>query len=290
MNINNKSVYDLEYALFEGHSLHLDLHIPETGTGPYPLVVWLFGGGWFRGNRRGRPIVRLIDDNLYKYGFAIAAVDYRLSGEAKFPAQIEDCKTAIRFLRKNAHKYALNANQIGVWGFSAGAHLAALLGLTASTNQFDLGEKPEISSQVQAVCAFAVTSDFRKLNSENSYEDPNDPDSAIARLFGGPMREKMDLATQASPLTYISKDAPPFLLLHGERDRIVPIEQSEILNNALNQMGVESTLYIIPDGDHGMAGLSQAETEHILERTKQFFQKHLKGDETVGVSPNNACT
>lgn len=276
MNDQNRIFCDLEYTSVEGRSLYLDLHLPETGTLPYPVVVWLFGGGWNRGNRRARPIVRLIDDNLYQQGFAIAAIDYRLSTEARFPAQIEDCKAAIRFLRKNASAFGLDANQIGVWGFSAGAHLATLLGLTEATDQFDVGDNLETSSQVQAVCVFAVTSDFRQLNSENSYEDPNDPDSAVAQLFGGPIRENMDLAIQASPIIYVSQGAPPFLILHGNKDEIVPVEQSEILHNALNQVGVESTLYIIPDGDHGMAGLSQAETENILEITNLFFQKQLK--------------
>ncbi|MBI5354213.1 MAG: alpha/beta hydrolase [Chloroflexi bacterium] len=275
METENKNIYDLEFARIGDRSLLLDLHIPENGVPPYPVIVWLFGGGWFRGDRRGRPVVRLVDDNLHRHGYAIAAIDYRLSGEAKFPAQIEDCKAAIRFLRKHAESFKLDANKIGVWGFSAGAHLAALLGLTGSTNQFDIGDNLAISSQVQAVCAFAVTSDFRQLNSENSYDDPHDPGSAIAQLFGGPIQEKMDLVIRANPVTYSSQYAPPFLLIHGDKDGVVPCEQSKILHNELIKAGVDSTLYIIPDGDHGMAGLDQTEVDHILNITKDFFQKHL---------------
>ena len=276
MKTENKNLYDLEYACVGNHSLLLDLQIPENGVPPYPVIVWLFGGGWNRGDRRGRPVVRLVDDNLYQHGYAIAAIDYRLSGEAKFPAQLEDCKAAIRFLRKHAESFELDANQIGVWGFSAGAHLAALLGLTGSTKQFDVGDNLEISSQVQAVCAFAVTSDFRRVNAENSCDDPNDPSSATAQLFGGRIQEKMDLVIRANPVTYMSQHAPPFLLIHGEKDGLVSCEQSKLLHDALTEAGVESTLYIIPNGDHGMAGLDQTEVQHILNITEGFFQKHLR--------------
>lgn len=275
MSTKNENLYDIEYACIGEHPLLLDLHIPVNGAPPYPVVVWLFGGGWSRGDRRGRPVVRLVDDNLYEHGYAIAAIDYRLSGEAKFPAQLEDCKAAIRFLRKHAESFKLDANRIGVWGFSAGAHLAALLGLTGLTRQFDVGDNLEISSQVQAVCAFAVTSDFRQVK-KNSYEDPNDPNSATAQLFGGLIQEKMELVIQANPVTYISPHAPPFLLIHGEKDGLVSCEQSKLLHDALDKAGVESTLYIIPDGDHGMAGLDQREVEHILNITERFFQKHLR--------------
>jgi acetyl esterase/lipase len=276
MRTKNENLDEIEYACIGEHPLLLDLHIPVNGAPPYPVVVWLFGGGWNRGDRRGRPVVRLVDDNLYQHGYAIAAIDYRLSGEAKFPAQLEDCKAAIRFLRKHAESFELDANQIGVWGFSAGAHLAALLGLTSSTKQFDVGDNLEISSQVQAVCAFAVTSDFRQLNSENSYEDPNNPSSAVAQLFGGPVEEKMELVIRANPVTYVSQYSPPFLIIHGEKDGVVPFEQSKMLHNALNKTGAESTLYIIPNGDHGMAGLDQTEVQHILNITEGFFQKHLR--------------
>lgn len=275
MKTENKNLYDIEYACIGEHSLQLDLHIPETGAPPYPVVVWLFGGGWNRGDRKARPVVRLVDDNLYQHGYAIAAIDYRLSGEAKFPAQLEDCKAAIRFLRKHAKSFQIDANRIGVWGFSAGAHLAALLGLTGSINQFEVGDNLEISSQVQAVCAFAVTSDFRQVNSQNTCDDPNDPNSATAQLFGGPIQEKLELVTQANPVTYISPQVPPFLLIHGEKDGLIAWEQSKLLHEALGKAGVESTLYIIPNGDHGMAGLNQAEVEYILNITESFFQKHL---------------
>lgn len=275
MRTQNENLNDIEYACIGERSLLLDLHVPVNSAPPYPVVVWLFGGGWNRGDRRARPVVRLVDDNLYQHGYAIAAIDYRLSGEAKFPAQLEDCKAAIRFLRKHAESFQLDANRIGVWGFSAGAHLAALVGLTALTKQFEVGDNLEISSQVQAVCAFAVTSDFRQVNAENTCDDPNDPGSATAQLFGGRIQEKMDLVIQASPVTYISPQAPPFLLIHGEKDGLVACEQSKLLHDALDQAGVESTLYIIPNGDHGMAGLGQAETEHILKITESFFQRHL---------------
>jgi acetyl esterase/lipase len=277
MGTVDKNLLDIEYTRVGEHPLLLDLHIPANGTQPYPVVVWLFGGGWTRGDRQARPIVRLVDDNLYQHGYAIAAIDYRLSGEVQFPAQVEDCKTAIRFLRKHAEPFELDANRIGVWGFSSGAHLAALVGLTGLTKQFDVGDNLEISSQVQAVCAFAVTSDFRQVNSANSYEDPNDPNSAIAQLFGGPIQEKMELVIQAAPVTYVSPRTPPFLLIHGEKDGVVSCEQSRLLHEALTKAGVESILYIIPDGDHGMAGLDQAKVEHILNITEEFFQKHLRG-------------
>ncbi len=273
MSSDDNGLDNIEYARVGDHPLLLDLHIPVDGAPPYPVIVWLFGGGWNRGDRRGRPAVRLVDDNLYQHGYAIAAIDYRLSGEAKFPAQLEDCKAAIRFLRKHAESLQLDANRIGVWGFSAGAHLAALVGLTGSTKQFDVGNNQEIASQVQAVCAFAVTSDFRQVSSENTCDDPNEPNSATAQLFGGTIQDKLELAIQASPVTYITQHAPPFLLIHGEKDGLVSCEQSRLLHDALTKAGVESTLYIIPGGDHGMAGLNPVEVEHILQMAGSFFQK-----------------
>lgn len=269
-------VVDLEFARIGQRSLLLDLDFPKHASPPFPVIVWLFGGGWMSGSRQARPVVRLVDDNLLKQGYVIAAVDYRLSDEAIFPAQIEDCKAAIRWLRANAASYDLDPSRIGVWGFSAGAHLAALLGTTGTISDFDgVGANLEYASKVQAVCTFAVTSDFLQMRGLAGYSDPDDPASTVSRLFGGLVKEKRELAARANPITYITSECPPFLIIHGEKDEVVSLNQSELLDEALKQLGIEASLYVIPEGDHGMKGLSEIETTKIVNMVADFFNRHL---------------
>lgn len=265
--MTGQSILNIPFKTIQDATLHLDLLYPDNRATPYPVIIYLHGGGWVWGSRHGRPVVRLVDDYLRDNGFVIVPIDYRLSGVATYPAQLEDCQAAVRWLRANAEQYRLSPERIGVWGFSSGAQLGALLGLIdAGTDSIENGE---FSSTVQAVCAFAVTSDFLSLDTVTDEEHP------VAKLFGGLPVKQTGLAKHASPINHVGTNAAAFYLIHGDKDSVVPVQQSEILHEALEQAGVNSTLHVIPGGDHGMAGLDDATIQHILDNALTFFQKHL---------------
>src|SRR5207249_5627144 len=189
---------------------------------------------------------------------------------------IEDCKAAIRWLRANASKYNLDPDRIGVWGFSAGAHLAALLGTSGGVKELEgTGDNMSYSSRVQAVCVVSGVEDLLQL-----YRDATGPlgaemnpeiKPALEALIGGPIEENKTKAIAASPITYVSKDDPPFLIIHGEKDFGVPASQGELLAAALKAAGVETTLEITPRG-HSV-GLG---SPTLLPIVKAFFDKYLK--------------
>ena len=202
-------------------------------------------------------------------GYAVASINYRFSQHALFPAQIEDCKAAIRWLRANAKKYGFDANHVGVWGASAGGHLVALLGTTASVMElYGNGGNMDQSSRVQCVVDWFGPTDFTKIG--GGQDNPNSP---MARLVGGPVRDRQELAAKANPITYVNKDSAPFLIMHGEEDKLVPMNQSELLDAALRKAGVESTLVRVPKNGHGGPGFTTPEN---WMRIKDFFDKHLK--------------
>lgn len=254
---------DLEY-IPGGHARNkLDLYLPAKADRPLPVIVWIHGGGWTVGSKENCPAVQFVGK-----GYAVASINYRFSQHALFPAQIEDCKAAIRWLRANAKKYSLDAAHIGVWGSSAGGHLVALLGASGDVKELEgQGGNLDQSSRVQCVVDFFGPTDFTKVA---IWHDK--PDTHIAHLFGGPVREKKELAAKANPITYVSKTAAPFLIMHGEEDNLVPMNQSELLDAALRNAGVESTLVRIPAIGHGGPGFTSAENRKKIE---EFFAKHL---------------
>jgi acetyl esterase/lipase len=256
---------DLEYVP-GGHARNkLDLYLPaKTGHG-LPVIVWIHGGGWAWGDKADDfPAISFVNK-----GFAVASINYRFTHHAIFPAQIEDCKAAIRWLRANAKKYSLDPNHIGVWGASAGGHLVSLLGTSGGVKELEgKGGNLDQSSRVQCVVDFFGPSDFTKMG---GWQDK--PDSPMAHLVGGPVRDKKEAAARANPITYISKDAPPFLIVHGDKDPAVPMIQSELLDEALRKAGVESTLIRVVGGAHGGPGFINAENRKKIEA---FFEKHLK--------------
>lgn len=267
------------YATVGARTIHLDLQLPTSTQAPFPVIVWLFGGGWAQGRKDDRPLVRLIDDYLLTQGYVIASVEYRLSHEAQFPAQLEDCKAAIRWLRAHAQQHNLDTEAIGAWGFSSGGHLAALLGTTGRSGAFDdVGLYSGYSSAVQAVCTFAAPTDLLQMNAMAGHEWHDAPDSFESRLLGGPLQERADRAAQANPVTYLVGDhhTPPFLILHGDRDSYVPVTQAMILYDALRRAQLEVTLYRIPGGDHGLRGLSEAEIVKVVAMVGDFFDTHLR--------------
>jgi acetyl esterase/lipase len=204
-------------------------------------------------------------------GYAVAQVGYSLSQEAKFPAQIHDCKAAVRWLRANAAKYNLDPNKFVAWGGSAGGHLVALLGTSGGVaelegNDNDLRE----SSRVQAVVDWFGLTDFLHIGDAKSDLQHNAPDSPESKLIGGALLENKDKAAKASPITYVSKDAPPFLIMHGDHDRTVPFNQSELLYTALKEAGVDATLVPMKGAGHGFGG------PEAIAPVRGFLERCLK--------------
>jgi acetyl esterase/lipase len=257
-------VRDVEFGTGGDRTLRMHILRPKKAPEqPMPVVVWIHGGGWQGGNKDSG-IGRLA--SYAERGYFCASVEYRLSQEAIFPAQIEDCKCAIRFLRAKAKQFNLDPDRIGVWGSSAGGHLVALLGTSGYVKELEgKGGWPDFSSKVQAVCDFCGPSDLVKIvgNSEGAQ-------GPVGKLLGGPVPEKKELGTLASPITHVSKNAPPFLIVHGDEDKVVPLNQAEILAEALKKAGVPVTLHVAKGQGHGLGG---PEVERVV---REFFDKTLK--------------
>jgi len=258
---NVELLRDVVYG--KGGDRPLKMHIlrPKTpGSAPMPVVVWIHGGAWMAGNKDEG--IRLLP-RFVQRGYFCASIEYRFSQEALFPAQIEDCKCAIRFLRSKAKEYNLDPQRIGVWGASAGGHLVALLGTSASVKELEgKGGSQDYSSRVQAVCDYFGPADFPR------WGDKSHP--AVLKLLGGPVAEQKQKAALASPVTHIGKDLPPFLIMHGDQDKVVPLDQSEALHEALKKAGADVTLHVVKGAGHGFGG---PEINKIVD---DFFDKHLK--------------
>jgi acetyl esterase/lipase len=264
---------DLHYVE-NGHERQtLDLYIPSETKGPLPLIVWVHGGAWRSGSKEQ---CQPFNQGYLIKGYAIASINYRFSQHAIFPAQLEDCKAAIRWLRAHAKDYNLNPDRFAAYGGSAGGHLVALLGTTGDIKTFDVGANLDISSKVQAVCDYYGPSDF-------SYDENtalpefikrlNDPQDAVPQLIGGPVKENRDAARKASPVTYVkTQPLPPFLIVHGDKDPVVPITQSERLFNVLREAKGNVHLHCIKGAGHGN-GCFSAE---IDSRVLAFFDYWLK--------------
>ncbi len=266
-----KVLRDLRY-IADGHEQNrLDLYLPEKATGRLPVIVWIHGGAWW-GSDKGEDFPAL---PLAAKGYAVASINYRLSQHALFPAQIEDCKAAIRWLRANAAQYHLDPSRVGVWGSSAGGHLVALLGTTGGLKDFDgKGGNLDQSSRVQCVVDWCGPTEFMTIG-----KLADKPGTPVAKLIGGPVQDNQEKARRASPVTYVSKDSAPFLILHGDRDDTVPLQQSELLARALKKAGVEVHLEIIKGNGHGGPGFVDAERRKL---TEDFFAKHLGGGRAAG--------
>lgn len=253
-----------------GHERHvLDLYLPDRSDAKPALVVYIHGGGWRQGSKDKTPLAPILEA-----GFAAASINYRLSQHATFPAQIYDCKAAIRFLRSKADEYGYNADKIGVWGGSAGGHLVALLGTSAGVEavEGDLGVTG-VSSRVQAVCDYFGPTDLLKMNAQSGPDsaiDHDAPNSPESQMLGGTLQEIPDVANAASPKTYVTSDDPPFYILHGDQDRLVPLAQSETFHERLTAAGVDSTLLVVKGAGHG-----PFPDPTIFPTVVDFFQRTL---------------
>ena len=244
------------------------LHIlrPETlPLGPMPVLVGIHGGGW-AGGTKDWCLETLL--HFAARGYFCAAVGHRFLKDALFPSMIHDCKCAVRYLRAHAQEYYLDPARVGVWGFSSGGHLAALLGTSAGSAELEGTEGwPEQSSAAQAVCDwFGPAGHAGRLEAGEGLE-------WYGELLGAPPRERPDLMAAFDPVTHITPDAPPFLIMHGDKDEMVPLLDSDSLYSTLSSAGVEATLVVVGGAGHGLV---RYDTHSLM---LSFFDKHLKAQE-----------
>ena len=239
------------FAAPQGQKLRMDLYVPRSEK-PVPVVIWIFGGSWKFGSKSFHVNVR----ELTRYGIAVAAIEYRLSGTAKYPAQLDDCRSALAWLVENGERFGIDPRKIGVSGESAGGHLAALLGTIEGT------------PRIRAVFAMYPPTDLVILGRQ--YANPFEPTN-IDRLLGGPIEEKLREAAEASPVNQVSRTSPPFLLIHGARDELVPIDQSVRLQQKLKSAGVPARLIVVPNKEHWFF-LTRKQVREVAE----FFLTHFE--------------
>lgn len=260
---------DVEFGRGGERVLKMNLLLPKARSGPAPCLLFLHGGAWLMGDRNtefARPEMFRALCSLVVQGFVCALGEYRLSHEALFPAQVQDCKCAVRFLRAHAEAYGIDAARVATWGASAGAHLAALLGTSGGVAELEGdGGWAGFSSRVQAVVTWFAPTDFTRMGGTH-----DDPDSPEARLIGGPVQQNREKAARASPITYITAECPPFFIAHGAEDAVVPASQSELLHAALRKAGVESDLCIVPGKGHEYLG------DEAAARTQAFLEGNLR--------------
>jgi acetyl esterase/lipase len=264
---------DVVYGKVGDVELKLDIYHPrKAGDAPLPLAVYVHGGAWQHGDKAGGAGLREIPE-LLKRGYLVSSINYRLAPEFKFPAQIEDAKCAIRFLRANAKKYNFDPNRIGVWGGSAGGHLVALLGTADESAGFDTsGGCPNVSSRVQAVVDMFGPADLM-LGRVGGRVSPIAENVFAAKSGDDPVLKR------GSPVTYVSKDDPPFLILHGDQDQVVPLPQGVRMHEVLKAGGVPSTLVVVTNAGHGFVpanGQTNPSREAITRIIADFFDKNLR--------------
>jgi len=268
---------DLAYVPDGDEAQRLDLYLPEQAPEKtLPLIVHIHGGGWMGGSKFPCPVVGMV-----ARGYVVASVEYRFSQKAKFPAQIQDCQAAIRWLRANAAKYHLNPEKIGVVGGSAGGHLSALVGTAGGTGTFvPIGGNEVQSDRVQAVCDIYGPADFTTVvkqaegdaNVKNIFEF-NSPKDPYSSLIGVPLETEAK-SKAVSPVTYLSADDPPVLILHGTHDALVPYAQSVQFAEGLKSYGVPVWLQTLPGAGHGGPVFGKPQ---VIELMQNFFDKNLKG-------------
>ncbi|WP_459555254.1 alpha/beta hydrolase fold domain-containing protein [Lacunimicrobium album] len=271
-NLNIDVQFDQAYAGNNNPRQALDIYLPKSRKSekPIPVVVYIHGGAWISGDKlavANRPI--LVASTGQYAGISVA---YRLSNEAKWPAQIHDCKAAIRWVRGNAEKLGLDADHIAVWGTSAGGHLVSMLGTSGGVESLegDLGPYTDKSSRVTCVIDECGPTDFELAL---TYKDgkPQEEDVAVVGLLGGKLADHVDLTKSSSPVTYVTPDDAPFLILHGTKDLRVDFSHATRIDKALEEAGVSSILIPVTDVGHSLGH------PKMIERIKSFVDHHLYG-------------
>ena len=264
---------NVTYCTAGGEALKMDLFLPKPGNGPAPVVVYIHGGSWVGGDKFE---VGLAGNELARKGYVVASINYRLGPKHKWPAQIQDAKCGIRYLRASARQYNLDPNRIAAWGSSAGGHLAALLGLTDASAGFDnSGQHLDQSSRVQAVVDMFGPTDLNDF-------DPDKYSKGLAQAVFGVTRdqpEARELLRRASPVTYAGNSpGVPFLILHGDKDSLVPLSQSQALYDRLIAGGSQAELVVVKNGEHGFrptGGPIDPTIAQIRNRIDNFFDRTL---------------
>ncbi|QDV30233.1 Carboxylesterase NlhH [Planctopirus ephydatiae] len=264
---------DVEYAMVGDVRLKLNFYTPKTSAnGPLPCIVWIHGGGWQNGDKSSG--LARVGKWVATGDYAGASIGYRLTDVASWPAQIHDCKAAIRYLRANATQLGIDPERIGVWGSSAGGHLVSLLGTSGDVKELegDLGTTG-VGSRVTCVVDYCGPSDFLRFDTDAP--KMSQPGQPVYKLFGGPLKEKLEMAKQASPTTHVSKDDPPFLIVHGTADKTVPLDQGVSFYQRQRDAGMSTILVKIEGGGHGIGG------SEIESRVKSFFDRNLRGKDVT---------
>jgi acetyl esterase/lipase len=263
--------------------LEMDILQPE-GKKPLPAVVFVPGGGFMSANNDKSVQQRM---TISEAGYVVASIEYRVTPQSTFPSPLEDVKAAIRYLRANAEKFNIDPENIVVMGSSAGGYLAAFAGITNGLAEFDKGENLDQSSDVKAVIDLYGLSDLTRVGDGFSEEiqalhkSPSAPEGMWVNgpsvmSPGGSIFDNLEKAAKANPITYITKDAPPFLIMHGDEDTLVSPNQTEILHENLINKGVDSTYYVVKGAGHGGTHWVQPKVMKILI---SFLDKHVKGKE-----------
>jgi acetyl esterase/lipase/ABC-type molybdate transport system substrate-binding protein len=283
---NVEATFDIPYATIPGfREMTLDLYRAPDGP-PRPAVVFIHGGSFLTGSPRAPTPLWGRNDRLMAYiaaqGFVLVAIRYRLSSEAKWPAQLEDVKSAVRWLRGNAQKYGVDSAHIGVWGESAGGGVAAMAGTTCGVTEFDAGSNLDQSSCVQAAIDWYGVSDMNQLDAQapaNAILVHNSPDSSQSKVLGCVLHYQCsaEVVGRANPIAYIGpkSSSAAFLIMHGDDDRAVSWKQAQILYAALRAKGIAAYLEIVPGTDHYFVRASQAQAKRILERVVTFLRETL---------------
>lgn len=272
-------VGDVPFGEADGVPLLLDLLAPDPRPPDrLPALVWIHGGGWETGDKRGG-FSDTFGPMLAAAGFVFVSVNYRLSDQAIFPAQLHDVKAAVRWVRANAGALGIDPERIGVWGHSAGGHLTALVGTTGDLPELE-GESgtPGVSSRVQAAMPLSPATDFRVIPPGWPYVEPR---RATEKLVGGPLEERAELVRMANPSTHAGPGMPPFQIVHGAADGVVPVEQAIALYEALVAAKCDVSLEVLPGADHWFAsethGVTTADAlQGIGKLAIAFFGQHLQ--------------
>jgi len=257
---------DIEYARPNGYSLLLDLYLPERVQDEgAPVVVWVHGGGWKNGSKEKSKAAWLAEE-----GYAVVSINYRLTDVAQWPAQIDDCREAVRWVRRNASVFGFDSDRIGTWGSSAGGHLVALMGT------LPYPENESVSSRVLAVCDWFGPTELLTMPPNNVGEGRTEEDVANsngAKLLGCTVKECPELARQASAYDNVSKDDAPFLIMHGDEDPGVPIQQSIQFYERLRKTGVPVQFEVVEGAGHGG---KRFDTPDVKATVRAFFDQYLK--------------
>lgn len=260
----------VQFAEVGDQKLLLDLYLPADARNR-PLLVWVHGGAWRSGSRDNPPLGFLLEA-----GYAVASVDYRLSPVARFPAQVHDIKGAIRFLRARQTTYGYEARKVGILGSSAGGHLAALVGVTNSHNDLEgnVGGNTDQSSSVQAIVDYYGPTNFLTILKQSTPHGLGVRVPALELLLGGVPDDQPELARMASPVLHVDRADPPLLMLHGDQDPQVPINQSHELQGAYQQQGLDARLEVVHGGAHGGDGFFDTNRNRLVQ---SFLDRHLRG-------------